>query len=257
MSLLDARGLDVRYRSGSREVHALRGVDLRVEAREVVGLVGESGCGKSSLARAVLGLQPLHAGTVRFDGVDLASANAATLQALRRRVQPVFQDASSALDPRWTIAESLEEPLALHGLGDRASRPVRLRALLELVRLPPDLLDRRPRELSSGQRQRVNLARALALEPELLVLDEPVSALDVSVQAQLLNLLTALRAARPLAMLFVSHDLDVVAHLADRIVVLHEGRVVEEAPTAKLFASPKAPYTKALLAARTRRLSAS
>jgi peptide/nickel transport system ATP-binding protein len=255
VSLLDARGLDVRYRSGAREVHALQGVDLEVGAREVVGLVGESGSGKSSLARAVLGLQPLHAGCVRFEGVDLAGATRAQLTQVRRRMQPVFQDASSALDPRWTVAESLEEPLELHGVGDPRSRPARLAALLELVRLPKDLLDRRPRELSSGQRQRVNLARALALEPELLILDEPVSALDVSVQAQLLNLLASLRAARPLAMLLISHDLDVVAHLADRIVVLHQGRVIEQASTAELFAAPKEPYTKSLLAARERRLA--
>lgn len=243
MTLLRAADVHVRYRVGAREVHAVRGVSLSVARGERVGLIGESGSGKSSLARALLGLEPAASGEVTFDGQPMAGAP----RSLRRRFQPVFQDVGSALDPRQRLRETLAEPLVVHGLpvSDAA-----LAALLEQVQLGPELLERYPRALSVGQRQRVNLARALALDPELLLLDEPVSALDVSVQAQVLNLLNGLVARRGLALLVISHDLDVVAHLCQRVLVLFAGRIVEAGPTAALLATPRHPYTRALVAAR-------
>ncbi len=243
MTLLAASQVHVRYRVGAREVHAVRGVSLTVAAGERVGLIGESGSGKSSLARALLGLEPLSGGEVRFDGQPMHGAS----PALRRRFQPVFQDVGAALDPRQRVRDALSEPFVVH------RRPVAeagLTALLEQVQLGAEVLERFPRELSVGQRQRVNLARALALEPELLLLDEPVSALDVSVQAQVLNLLNGLVARRGLALLVISHDLDVVAHLCGRLLVLFAGRVVEAGPTAALLATPRHPYTRALVASR-------
>jgi oligopeptide/dipeptide ABC transporter ATP-binding protein len=169
---------------------------------------------------------------------------------LRRRFQPVFQDAGSALDPRMPVGTSLLEPLDIHGVGSAAERSARVDALLDLVQLPREVKDRLPRALSAGQRQRVNIARALALEPELLILDEPVSALDVSVQAQVLNLLDAIAKARSLTLVFISHDLDVVAHLCDRVAVMYAGCVVEQGPTAEVLSAPLHPYTRALCAAR-------
>lgn len=244
MTLLEAREVHVRYRVGRRSVHAVRGVSLALARGERVGLIGESGSGKSSLARALLGLEPVVGGEVRFDGQPMVDAP----PALRRRFQPVFQDVGSALNPRQRLRDVLAEPFVVHG------RPVTdavLGALLEQVQLGAELLERLPRELSVGQRQRVNLARALALDPELLLLDEPVSALDVSVQAQVLNLLNGLVAGRGLSLLVISHDLDVVAHLCQRVLVLFAGRVVEAGPTEALLARPRHPYTRALVAARS------
>lgn len=248
--LLQAADLRVTYQTAAGALAAVRGVSLGLARGETLGLVGESGCGKSTLARALLGLERLAAGSVHFDGAALQGASPATLRALRRRFQPVFQDPGSALDPRMSVGASIAEPLGIHRVGTRAERRRRVAALLEAVQLPQELAARLPAELSSGQRQRVALARALALEPELLLLDEPVSALDVSVQAQLLNLLAALKRARGLTLLFISHDLDVVAWLADRVAVMYAGRLVEVGAVADVVERPRHPYTRALLDAR-------
>ncbi len=217
MSLLEASGVTVRL--GDRD--AVTGVSLSLRRGERVGLVGPSGCGKSTLLRAMLGLEPLAAGTITFDGRVVHGAP----KTMRRRFQPVFQDSQAALDPRFTVAQVLDEPLALHGLRRGADQVARL---LALVQLPSDLAARRPRALSSGQRQRVALARALACEPELLLLDEPVSALDVIVQAQLVALLEGLVRERGLALLLVSHDRPVVERLCTRVIGMQDGRLTAE-----------------------------
>lgn len=237
MSLLEAREVRVRY--GARE--AVRGVSLQLSAGERVGLIGESGSGKSSLARALLGLEPLAGGSVSFDGRAMHGAP----REVRRRFQPVFQDVGAALNPRHRVADILAEPFEIHGL-----RVPDLAPLLAQVQLGPELLARLPSALSVGQRQRVNLARALALEPELLLLDEPVSALDVSVQAQVLNLLNELVSTRRLALLVITHDLHVVEHLCSRVLVMLDGQLVEEGPVAQLLSSPQHAYTRQLVAAR-------
>lgn len=228
-------------------LHAVSGVDLAVYEGETLALVGESGCGKSTLGRLLLGLLPPTQGQVFFDGQDLAALPPARLRALRRQMQLVFQDAAAALNPRWTVAEVLAEPLRLHDLCPRREFAARGAALLEQVGLAPDLLDRYPHQLSGGQRQRVGLARALALSPRLVVCDEPVSALDVSVQAQMLNLLADLQRAQGLTYVLISHDLGVVRHSADRVCVMFLGRVCEMGPTQALFSAPRHPYTKFLL----------
>lgn len=244
-ALLEAVDVRVSYTARGRRLEAVRSVSLSVKRGERVGLIGESGSGKSSLARALLGLEPLAGGSVRFDGSPTQGAP----KELRRRFQPVFQDVGAALDPRLRLRSSLSEPLEIHGLRvDEA----KLGALLAQVQLSPDLLDRLPRELSVGQRQRVNLARALAPEPELLLLDEPVSALDVSVQAQVVNLLSTLAAARALALLVITHDLEVVAHLCQRVAVMYAGRIVEEGPVTDVLERPRHPYTRLLVESRHR-----
>ena len=228
---------------GGRRIEAVRGVSLKVAAGERVGLIGESGSGKSSLARALLGLEPLAGGAVLFDGQRMHGAK----PALRRRFQPVFQDVGAALDPLMRIREVLAEPFVIH---DRPVDDGKLTALLEQVQLSGELLSRLPRELSVGQRQRVNLARALALEPEALLLDEPVSALDVSVQAQVLNLLSSLAQQRSLSLLVITHDLDVVAHLCTRVAVMYAGRIVESGLVAEVLERPLHPYTRLLVESR-------
>lgn len=228
-------------------LHAVSGVDLAVYEGETLALVGESGCGKSTLGRLLLGLLPPTQGQVFFDGQDLAALPPARLRALRRQMQLVFQDAAAALNPRWTVGQSLAEPLRIHNLCPRGEYAARGAALLTQVGLAPDLLDRYPHQLSGGQRQRVGLARALALSPRLVVCDEPVSALDVSVQAQMLNLLADLQASQGLTYVLISHDLGVVRHSADRVCVMFLGRVCEVGPTQALFSAPRHPYTKFLL----------
>ena len=228
-------------------LHAVSGVDLAVYEGETLALVGESGCGKSTLGRLLLGLLPPTQGQVFFDGQDLAALPPARLRALRRQMQLVFQDTAAALNPRWTVGQSLAEPLRIHNLCPRGEYASRGAALLTQVGLAPDLLDRYPHQLSGGQRQRVGLARALALSPRLVVCDEPVSALDVSVQAQMLNLLADLQAAQGLTYVLISHDLGVVRHSADRVCVMFLGRVCEVGPTQALFSAPRHPYTKFLL----------
>ena len=228
-------------------LHAVSGVDLAVYEGETLALVGESGCGKSTLGRLLLGLLLPTQGQVFFDGQDLAALPPARLRALRRQMQLVFQDTAAALNPRWTVGQSLAEPLRIHNLCPRGEYAARGAALLTQVGLAPDLLDRYPHQLSGGQRQRVGLARALALSPRLVVCDEPVSALDVSVQALMLNLLADLQRAQGLTYVLISHDLGVVRHSADRVCVMFLGRVCEVGPTQALFSAPRHPYTKFLL----------
>lgn len=228
-------------------LHAVSGVDLAVYEGETLALVGESGCGKSTLGRLLLGLLPPTQGQVFFDGQNLAALPPARLRALRRQMQLVFQDTAAALNPRWTVGQSLAEPLRIHNLCPRGEYASRGAALLTQVGLAPDLLDRYPHQLSGGQRQLVGLARALALSPRLVVCDEPVSALDVSVQAQMLNLLADLQRAQGLTYVLISHDLGVVRHSADRVCVMFLGRVCEVGPTQALFSAPRHPYTKFLL----------
>lgn len=231
-------------------VRAVDGVSLNVAAGETVGLVGESGCGKTTLGRAVIRLQEPTAGRIVFGGEDLTRLNGAALRARRRQLQMIFQDPYSSLDPRLTVQDIVGEALDIHRLTpNRAARRQRVEQLLQLVGLEAAHADRYPHEFSGGQRQRIGIARALAVEPKLLVCDEPVSALDVSVQAQIINLLDDLQRQRRLAYLFVAHDLAVVEHLSRRILVMYLGRIVESGPAKAICQSPRHPYTQALLSA--------
>jgi oligopeptide/dipeptide ABC transporter ATP-binding protein len=239
-------------RSGSdgkrRKLTAVSGVELRVRSGETLSLVGESGCGKSTLARLLLRLERPDAGRILYGGVDLWTFSRSEVRRFRREVQMVFQDPYASLNPRMRAGEIVGEPLAVHNLCERARRGERIAELLEQVGLAPETAVRYPRELSGGQRQRVGIARALAVDPVLVVADEPVSALDVSVQAQVLNVFQELKAARGLTYLFISHDLRVVRHISDRVAVMYLGRLAEVAPSEGLFGEPLHPYTRALLA---------
>ncbi len=230
-----------------RNLRAVDGVSFVVRRGETLGLVGESGSGKSTTARLALRLIEPSGGTIRFDGRDITALPAGELRPLRQRMQMVFQDPFSSLDPRMTVRATLEEPLLVHGIADAAGRRRRVEELLTLVNLPPGFQTRYPHEFSGGQRQRIGIARALALNPDLLVCDEPVSALDVSIQAQVINLLKDLQARLGLAYLFIAHDLAVVKHVADRVAVMYLGRLVEVASREELFAQPRHPYTRMLL----------
>lgn len=232
-----------------RVVRAVDHVSLVIPRGHSLGLVGESGSGKTTLGRLILRLLDADAGSVYFDGTSVLTADRRTLRALRRRMQIVFQDSAGSLNPRMTIGAAVREPMAVHRLAAGADLEARVRALFGEVGLDSTLVDRYPHELSGGQRQRAGIARALSVEPEFVVLDEPVSALDVSVQAQVLNLLADLRERRSLTYLFIAHDLAVVRHLADHVAVMYFGALVETAPTAPLFESPTHPYTSTLLAA--------
>ncbi len=258
--LLDVRGLVKHYPlkqgmlsklRGQRPaaVRAIDGIDFTIGRGKTLALVGESGCGKTTTGRCVLFLQRPTAGEVRFDGELIDGDDEAALRGRRRHMQIVFQDPNSSLNPRMTIGQTLAEALRFHKIGAREGRGQAVGDLLETVGLGVRHQSRYPNELSGGQRQRVGIARALAVNPALIVADEPVSALDVSVQAQILQLLTRLREERGLAYLFISHDLGVVRHIADEVAVMYLGLIVERAPTARLFADPRHPYSQALLAA--------
>ncbi len=255
-ALLELRGVSkefplrsalLRRRLGA--VRAVQEVDLDVAAGETVALVGESGSGKSTLGRMIVRLVEPTSGTIRFRGEDLLALAGADLRRARRRFQIVFQDPWGSLNPRLRIGEALFEPLEVHGLAGRADRALRVAAMLAEVGLPADAGERYPHEFSGGQRQRIGIARALAPQPELLVADEPVSALDLSVRAQIVNLLAELQARRGIAMLFIAHDLALVEQIADRIAVLYLGRIVEQGPAAEVLAAPLHPYTASLIAA--------
>ena len=244
------RGIGDLLRGGPRPmVRALNGVSLQIARGETLAVVGESGCGKSTLARALVRLIELDGGQISFDGMDVRSLAGAALRRYNRRVQMVFQDPYGSLNPRMTVGQILEEALQVHDMVPATQRPARVIELLSLVRLPADAASRLPHEFSGGQRQRIAIARALSIEPELLIADEIVSALDVSVQAQILNLLLDLQDRLGLAILFVSHDLRVVRHLAHRVAIMYLGRVVEVGPADTVFDAPRHPYTKALLRA--------
>jgi oligopeptide/dipeptide ABC transporter ATP-binding protein len=230
-------------------VQAVDGVDLAIGRRETLGLIGESGCGKSTLGRLALRLRVPTAGTVRFDGTDLATLAPAELAALRPRMQIIFQDPYASLNPRRNVEEIVGLPLVLHAATSRTERRERVITALERAGLGAQHLGRYPHQFSGGQRQRIGIARAIVLRPDFIVCDEPVSALDVSIQAQILELLGALRREFGLTYLFISHDLAVVAHLSDRIAVMYLGGIVEIAPARTLIAAPRHPYTKALLSA--------
>jgi oligopeptide/dipeptide ABC transporter ATP-binding protein len=230
-------------------LRAVDGISFTLDRGETLALVGESGCGKSTTARLVLRLIDPTAGSVRFEGSDITTLTGDTLRKLRRRMQIVFQDPFASLNPRMRVGEILEEPLIVHGVGDRAARRARVERLLTLVGLASYHAQRYPHEFSGGQRQRIGIARALAVEPALVVCDEPVSALDVSIQAQVVNLLKDLQAQLGLSYLFIAHDLAVVKHMADRVAVMYLGQIVELAPKDMLFADPRHPYTRTLLAA--------
>jgi peptide/nickel transport system ATP-binding protein/oligopeptide transport system ATP-binding protein len=248
--LLAAEGLGVRFAvRGRGQLRALDGVSLTVRHGETFGVIGESGSGKSTLGRVIVGLQPPSAGTVRHAGTDLYALPAAERRRFRRDWQIIFQDPAAALDPRMTILESVREPLDIAGEGSRASRTARAMEMLARVGLNDSHAKRHPHELSGGQKQRVTIARALTLRPKLLVCDEAVSALDVSIQAEILNLFAALQREFALTYVFITHNLGVVAHVADRIAVMYLGRIVELADAAALTSRPLHPYTEALLSA--------
>ena len=252
-NLIEVDDLRVHYRTGAglfaakREVKAVDGVSLNIAKGETLGLVGESGCGKSTLGRAILRLTEPTAGSVRFDGENLISLGKRELRSLRKRMQMVFQDPFASLNPKMKVRNAVAEPMRVFRNARDVSTEVA--ALLETVGLNPGQMDRYPSELSGGQRQRIAIARALASEPHLIVADEPLASLDVSIQAQIMNLLKRLQRERGLTYLFISHDLRAVRHFADRIAVMYLGRIVETGPAAEVYSDPLMPYTKALLSA--------
>jgi oligopeptide transport system ATP-binding protein len=230
-------------------VRAVDDISFEVRRGETLGLVGESGCGKSTTGRALIRLRDLTEGKVTFDGVDLTKVSSGSLRRLRRRMQIIFQDPYGSLDPRQTVGSIISEPIDTHNLATGDKRRARVAELLELVGLDPTYVNRYPHEFSGGQRQRIGVARALAVEPEFIVCDEPISALDVSIQAQVLNLLTDLRERLGLTYLFIAHDLSVVKHISDRVAVMYLGKIVEIGPPDHIYAGPGHPYTRALLSA--------
>ena len=247
--LLSVSDLHTRYTVGKHVLRAVDGVTFDVRRGETVGLVGESGCGKSTLGKTILRLVPAAEGSICLDGADITHLGERALAPHRRRMQMIFQDPFGSLNPRQTIRTVLDTALKVHRLGDRAQRRTLTEEIVARVGLPAGSLDRYPHEFSGGQRQRIGIARALVLRPALIVCDEPVSALDVSIQAQILNLLVDLKRDLGLSYLFISHDLSVVRYFADRVLVMYLGRIVESASHATLWRDPRHPYTKALFAA--------
>jgi len=247
--LLEVTGLTKQFPTAGGLVKAVDDVGFSMARGEVLGLVGESGSGKTTTGRAILRLIEPTSGTIRFDGADIIHLDRRELRAYRRRMQIIFQDPYASLNPRRKVKDAIGEALVIHGIGTKADRRDRIAALLQRVGLPTDAMARFPHEFSGGQRQRIGIARALAVEPDFIVADEPVSALDVSVQAQVVNLLQDLRAELGLTVLFIAHDLAVVQYISDRIAVLYLGRVMEIASAEQLYSRPRHPYTEALLAA--------
>lgn len=247
MSLLTVSDLQTHFKLPKGVLRAVDGVSFSIAKGETVGLVGESGCGKSTLGRSLLRLETPTAGQVALDGEDILPLQGARLRSLRKRMQMIFQDPFASLNPRHSIGTILETPLQVHGLGDRAQRRRQVERLLDRVGLPRSALGRYPHEFSGGQRQRLGIARALMLQPDLVVCDEPVSALDLSIQAQILNLLVEMKREFGLSYLFISHDLSVVQYFADRVLVMYLGRIVESADRRSLWSTPRHPYTQALL----------
>jgi peptide/nickel transport system ATP-binding protein len=254
--LLKAQNVSKQFRvgnsllpGGNTIVHAVDNVSLDVFRGETVGLVGESGCGKSTLGRCLVRLYEISAGRIEFEGIDISTAKTGALRPIRQRMQMVFQDPYSSLNPRRRVADLLAEPLKVHGRRSRAEIKERVAELMRLVELLPDHLNRFPHEFSGGQRQRIGIARAIALEPSLVVADEPVSALDVSIQAQIVNLFADLQERLGLTYVFIAHDLSVVRQVSTRTAVMYLGSIVESGPTEEIFRSPRHPYSEALISA--------
>ena len=248
--LLDVQHLKKYFHTASGMLHAVDDVSFQIEKGKTLGLVGESGCGKSTIGRTILRLLEPTEGTIMFEGKDLTRLSKKEMRAMRQDMQIIFQDPFSSLDPRMTVAQTIAEPLKLHGIvKDKKKREQRVLELMETVGLAERLYDTYPHELDGGRRQRIGIARALAVKPKFIVCDEPVSALDVSIQAQILNLMEDIQEKEGLTYIFITHDLSVVNHFADDIVVMYMGRMVEKAPSELLFSNPLHPYTKALLSA--------
>ena len=249
-ALLEVRDLVKHFTVGRGIVRAVDGVSFSIERGETLGLVGESGCGKTTTGRCILQLERPTSGTVRFEGRELTTLNQTELRAVRRKMQVIFQDPYSSLNPRMTVGQIIAEPIAVHNVvSGAAARAARVKDLLNRVGLLSQHANRYPHEMSGGQRQRVGIARALAMEPSLIVCDEPVSALDVSIQAQIINLLEDLQAEFGLTYLFIAHDLAVVRHISDRVVVMYLGKIAEMADRKTIYDGPQHPYTRALLSA--------
>lgn len=255
MTLLKVRNLNVFYRKKGglfrkdKVLHAVKNVSFDLEENQIIGLVGESGCGKSTLGRAIMQLEKIHSGSIEFDGVELQSLKGGKLRKFRKNFQMIFQDPYSSLNPRMTVRTALDEILKLHTKLDESWREKRIVELLESVGLNYEALNRYPHQFSGGQRQRIGIARALAVQPKLIVADEPVSALDVSVQASIINLLSDIRNRSHISFIFIAHDLSVVEHISDTIMVMYLGEIVESGPAHEVVSNPQHPYTKSLLSA--------